>query len=97
MKDDRNEHLLKDLALQYISASGKQQLFAERTVMERWPDYVGAFFAPKTKYLSITNGILKVKVTNAALRFELNAQKSLIIEKINADYTFPVVKDIVFL
>ncbi len=97
MKNDQNEHLLKDLALQYINKMGKQQVFAERTVMERWPDYVGAFFAPKTKCLGVTNGILRVKVTNAALRFELNAQKSLIIEKINADYAFPVVKDIVFL
>lgn len=97
MKNDHNEHLLKDLALQYNSTLGKQQLFAERTVMERWPEYVGAFFAPKTKCLAVKDGILKVKVTNAALRFELNAQKSLIIGKINADYTFPVVKDIVFL
>ncbi len=97
MKNDRNEHLLKDLTLQYISTLGKQQLFAERTVMERWPDHVGAFFASKTKCLAVTDGILKVKVTNAALRFELNAQKSLIIEKINADYTFPVVKDIILL
>ncbi len=97
MNNDRNEHLLKDMALQYIGTMGKQQLFAERTVLERWPDYVGAFFAPKTKCLAITNGILKVKVTNAALRFELNAQKKLVIDKINADYQFQVIKDIVFL
>ena len=44
----------------------------------------------------LQKGVLKVKVTNAALRFELAGRKSLIMERINADYTIPVVNNIIF-
>jgi len=91
-----NEHSLRELALQFINKSGKQQLFAERTILDKWPEYIGELCAGQTKCISINNGVLKVKVTNAALRFELQGRKTMIIEKINADYTIPVVKDILF-
>ncbi len=93
---DGNEHSLRELALQFVNKSGKQQLFAERTILDKWPEYIGELCAGQTKCTSILNGVLKVKVTNAALRFELQGRKSMIIDKINADYTIPVVRDILF-
>lgn len=64
--------------------------------MQNWPEYVGEMCAKQTECVSVKNGLLKVKVPNAALRFELAGRKSMIIERINADYAIPVIKDIIF-
>lgn len=89
-------HTLKDLIHDFVNKNGKQKLYAERTVMDRWPEYVGEMCAAQSQCISIRNGVLKVKVPNAALRFELNGRKSMIIERINADYTIPVIQNIMF-
>ncbi len=91
-----NEHSIRELALQFINQSGKQRLYAERTLLEKWPEYIGELCARQTQCISIHSGVLKVKVPNAALRFELTGRKTMIIEKINADYTTPIVQDILF-
>lgn len=90
------ELLLKDLIHEFVAKSGKQQLFAEKAVMQNWQEYVGEMCAKQSTCVSLKNGVLKVKVPNAALRFELSRRKSMIIERINADYAIPVVKDIIF-
>lgn len=87
---------LKDLIHEFVHKSGHQQQYAERMVMEKWPEYVGELCASQSQCLFIRNGILKVKVPNAALRFELNGRKSMIVERINADYVTPVLKGIMF-
>jgi len=89
--------VLSDLIYDFINRSGKQQLFADRTIVEKWPEYIGEMCAAHTTCISAKNGIVKVKVPNAALRFELIGNKNTIIDRINADYTVPVVKDIMFL
>ncbi len=93
---NRNEHTIRELALQFVNQSGKQHLHAERTVMAKWPEYIGELCAGQTRCVSIHNGVLKVKVPNAALRFELTGRKTMILERINGDYAVPVVKDILF-
>ena len=87
---------LKDLIHDFVNKSGKQKLYAERTILDHWSDYVGEMCAAQSQCVSIRNGILKVKVPNAALRFELNGRKSMIIERINADYSIPVIQNILF-
>ena len=91
-----NEHSIRELALQFINKTGKQQLYAERTLLQKWPEYIGELCAGQTECISIKHGVLKVKVKNAALRFELNGRKTMIIDRIKADYSIPVVKDILF-
>ncbi len=44
----------------------------------------------------LRNGVLYVRVTNAALKFELFGHKSQILKKMQADFG-PLVKDILFL
>lgn len=92
-----NDLILKDLVQQFVNNSGKQQLYADRKVLEKWPEYVGELCASQSQCISLKNGIMKVKVPNAALRFELTGRKSMIMERINADYTITVVRDIMFL
>ncbi|MBO4488413.1 MAG: DUF721 domain-containing protein [Bacteroidales bacterium] len=91
-----NTHSVKELLQNYVRKNGKQQLYAERVVIENWPQYVGEVCAKYSTCESIVNGVMRVRVTNAALRFEFMGQKTNILKRINADYAFPVVKDIVF-
>ncbi len=87
---------LKELMHEFVNHSGKQQLYADRIVMDKWPEYVGEICAKHSKCTSVKNGILKVQVPNASMRFELAGQKSLIIDRINADFSMPVIQDIFF-
>lgn len=91
-----NEHSMSDLIHEFINKSGKQRLFAEQEVVNNWTMYVGELCAKQTTSVTINNGVIKAKIPNAALRFEMIGHKSIIIERINKNYTIPVVKDILF-
>jgi len=91
-----NEHSMSDLIHEFINKAGKQQLFAEQEVVNKWPDYVGELCAKHTSNVTIRNGVIKAHVPNAALRFEMIGHKSVIIDRINSNYSIQVVKDILF-
>ena len=61
-----------------------------------WAEVVEPLVAQNTQCKDIKNGVLKVKVTNAALRFELLARKSEIIRQLNDRLGVEVEKDILF-
>ena len=91
-----NEQLLKDLLQQFINKSGRQRLYDERRVLSLWAEVVEPMVVQNTQCKDIKNGVLTVKVTNAALRFELLARKSEIIRCLNERIGVEVVKDIIF-
>ena len=91
-----NEQLLKDLLKQFIDKSGRQRLYDERRVLSFWAEVVEPMVAQNTQCKDLRNGVLTVKVTNAALRFELLARKSEIIRRLNDRLGVEVVKDIIF-
>ena len=91
-----NEQLLKDLLQQFIDKSGRQRLYDERRVLSLWAEVVDPVVVQNTQCKDIKNGVLTVKVTNAALRFELLARKSEIIHQLNDRLGVEVVKDVIF-
>lgn len=91
-----NEQLLKDLLQQFIDKSGRQRLYDERRVLSLWAEVVDSVVAQNTQCKDIKNGVLTVKVTNAALRFELLARKSEIIRQLNDHLGVEVIKDVIF-
>lgn len=97
MTNKDNEHSIKELIHAFINQHDKLQLYGEQAIKEKWPEYVGPIFAKCTECLSLHNGILRVRVPHAALRFEITTHKSMIIARINADYQLPIVKNILFL
>ena len=90
-----NEQLLKDLLQQFIDKSGRQRLYDERRVLSLWAEVVEPVVVQSTQCKDIKNGVLTIKVTNAALRFELLARKSEIIRRLNDRLGMEVVKDII--
>ena len=95
MEKDNHEMNLKELIGRFVSQSGKQHLMDRQLLFERWPEYVGPMCAQFSKCVDLRNGILYVRVTNAALKFELFGHKSQIIKRIESDFG-PMVKDIMF-
>ncbi len=91
-----DEQALKDIVRQFIDQSGKQKLFDERRVLLLWEEKMETSIKQYTKCKDIQNGVLKVKILNAALRFEMMARKSEIISKLNQWAGVEVVKDILF-
>lgn len=94
--DNNSEQNLKDLLQQFIDKTGRQQLFDERRVLALWAEKMDELTKRNTQCRDIRNGVLKVKVLNAALRFELLARKSEIISQLNQWAGVEVVKDILF-
>lgn len=90
------EQRIGDLIRQFVAENGKKNLFLERKVLELWPSVMGTYINSNTDKLSIRQGVLYVKVYNASLRFELNASRSLIVQKLNDAVGGEVVKSIVF-
>lgn len=95
MERDNHEMNLKELVGRFVSQSGKQHLMDRQMLFERWSEYVGPMCAQFSECVDLRNGILHVRVQNAALKFELFGHKSQILKKIEADFG-PMVKDIMF-
>ena len=95
MERDGHEMNLKELVGRFVSQSGKQHLMDKQMLFERWPEYVGPMCAQYSKCVDLRDGLLTVKVQNAALKFELFGHKSQIIKKIEADFG-PLVREIMF-
>lgn len=91
-----DEQALKDIVQQFINQSGKQKLFDERRILLLWDEKMDASIKQYAKCRDIQNGVLKVKILNAALRFEMMARKSKIIVQLNQWAGVEVVKDILF-
>lgn len=90
-----DEQVLKDLLLQFVEKSGKKQLFDEQRVLTLWKEKMPDNIRNGTKCLSIQNGVLRLKVTNASMRFYLMTRKSEMIDTMNSWTGLPVVKDII--
>lgn len=91
-----DEQALKDIVQQFINQSGRQKLFDERRVLLLWEEKMDPSIRQYAKCVDIQNGVLKVKILNAALRFEMMVRKSEIISQLNQWAGIEVVKDILF-
>jgi hypothetical protein len=87
--------MIGDIVKQFLEKYGKNDLFLEKQAVVSWPQIVGPLIARYTHKVSSKNGILTVYVKNGALRFELMAMKSDIINKLNKSVEKEVIKDIV--
>lgn len=87
---------IEDIINQFFKENNRTQLLLETRAVELWKEVVGTFIAQKSKAKKICNGVLYVRVTEAALRFELCNSRTEIINKINEKLGASVVKDIVF-
>lgn len=87
---------ISDLLSTFIDQNQKRDIFNERKIPVLWKEEMGPFINNATQHVDIRDGILKVKITNAALKFELANSRSEIIKRFNDKVGEKIVKDIIF-
>ncbi|MDR1345661.1 MAG: DUF721 domain-containing protein [Bacteroidales bacterium] len=90
------EKTLQELINAFIHKNNKDLLFLEGRVPELWHSIAGNFISSKTKSVVVQQGTLYVSLTNASLRFELNARRSDLRKRLNEALGMEIIKEIVF-
>ena len=62
-----------------------------------WEKLMGKPIASRTSQITLKNGKLRVKLTSAPLKHELNMSKSKILELLETEFGQGVVKEIIFI
>ncbi|MCQ2287146.1 MAG: DUF721 domain-containing protein [Bacteroidales bacterium] len=86
---------IKDLVSSFVDDNKKRNVFNERKVVELWKAEMGDFITSATQKIDISNGILKVKINNAALKFELLNRRSELIKVLNDKIGSEVVGELI--
>ncbi|MGM9803728.1 MAG: DUF721 domain-containing protein [Muribaculaceae bacterium] len=80
----------------FIQAENLTQEMNEQRASYVWPDVVGFGVNSYTISRSVSNGVMTVHLSSAALRNDLMMNRSVLIERINEAVGAPVIKEIVF-
>ena len=85
---------LGSVLTEWIRENGLEKPLLEHRVVEQWADILGPMIARYSRDIEIKDGMLRVRITNAALRQELFEQRFRLIQKLNDAVGDEVVKDI---
>lgn len=87
-------HSIGDLLTTYLREQGLEKPLLERQVVERWPEIMGPTVAQMTRSVEVENGILRVRLSNAALRAQLFECRRELVKKINETIGSDVINDV---
>lgn len=79
---------------EWIRENDLEKPLLEHRVVEHWNKVLGPIVARFSKDIEIKDGMLRVRITNAALRQELFEQRFRLIQKLNDAVGGEAVKDI---
>lgn len=79
---------------QWIRENDLEKPLLEHRVVEQWAEILGKTIARYSRDIEIKEGMLRVHITNAALRQELFEQRFRLIQKLNNAVGGEVIKDI---
>lgn len=94
MKRNENSETLKEVMYRLIKAYGLGPKLLEVSVRQSWDEIMGPVIAAKTSHIKLSDGILKVKVTSAALKNELAMAKSKIAKMMNESLKSDTIKEV---
>lgn len=87
-------HSIGDLLTTYLREQGLEKPLLERQVVERWPEIMGPTVAQMTRSVEVENGMLRVRLSNAALRAQLFECRRELVKKINETMGSDVINDV---
>lgn len=87
-------HSIGDLLTTYLREQGLEKPLLERQVVERWPEIMGPIVAQMTRNVEVENGMLRVRLSNAALRAQLFECRRELVKKINETMGSEVINDV---
>jgi hypothetical protein len=96
MNDDRTKNL-KEILRNYLQKDGKIKKQVDAARIKRiWFEIMENSIAPYTSDIKFKDGILKIRLTSAALREELSRGKGLIISQLNKRLGEEQIREIIF-
>lgn len=81
--DRHDAQPIGDLLTSYLRESGLEKPLLERQVVEKWPELMGPMVARLTRSVELTNGVLKVRISSAALKAQLFENRRELVAKLN--------------
>lgn len=85
---------LDSVIAEWIRENDLEKPLLEHRVVEQWDTILGPTIARYSRDISVNDGMLRVRITNAALRQELFEQRYKLIQKLNDAVGGEAVKDI---
>jgi len=95
MRSKKRESIsMKDAVNKYLKAQGLDEEYREKEILGKWEELVGKPIALRTDALHIKNQILHIKLNSAVMRDELFQRKREIIQIINNEAGFELIKEV---
>lgn len=85
---------LDSVIAEWIRMNDLEKPLLEHRVVEQWADILGPMIARYSQDIVVKDGMLRVRITNAALRQELFEQRFRLIQKLNEAVGGEAIKDI---
>ena len=85
---------LDSVIAEWMRMNDLEKPLLEHRVVEQWADILGPTIARYSRDIEIKDGMLRVRITNAALRQELFEQRFRLIQKLNEAVGGEAIKDI---
>ena len=90
----KDTQTLDSVIAEWIRENNLEKPLLEHRVVEQWANILGSTIARYSRDIEIKDGMLRVRITNAALRQELFEQRFRLIQKLNEAVGGEAVKDI---
>ena len=79
---------------EWIRENDLEKPLLEHRVVEQWAEVLGPLIARYSRDIEVKDGLLRVRITNAALRQELFEQRFRLIQKLNEAVGGEAIKDV---
>lgn len=83
-----------DVLVAFLRENNLEKPLLERELVQRWPEIMGPAVAQLTRAIEMEDGLLRVKITSAALRATLFDERRQLIDRLNRAMGATVVHDI---
>lgn len=90
----KDAQTLDSVIAEWIRLNDLEKPLLEHRVLEQWADILGPTIARYSRDITVKEGMLRVRITNAALRQELFEQRFRLIRKLNDAVGGEAIKDI---
>ena len=89
--------MIKDAFKEYLETFRIKDKFSEARIMDEWERIMGKPIANRTSKIKLYKGKMKVYVSSAPLKNELNMSRSKVLEILQKEYGEDLIQEVVFL
>ena len=89
--------MIKDAFKEYLETFRIKDKFSEARIMNEWERIMGKPIANRTSKIKLYKGKMKVYVSSAPLKNELNMSRSKVLEILQKEYGEDLIQEVVFL